>query len=341
MNQPHRLPRWVPLVAVVLAGLPACRVTSIPIWGPALAPDNAAEVETIADIPYGEEPEPGSQRRHLDLFLPKDRTGFPVVLLVHGGAWMVGDNCCCGLYSAVGTFLAQRGIGAVLPNYRLSPGVKHPEHIKDVARAFAWVHAHLGAYGGCAEKIFVAGHSAGGHLAALLATDDTWLHEVGLNSGNIAGAIVLSGVYHIPEKTPPYTLGGWAPLAFRLGQVLPLRCQSGWCGNTPVLPGIPMPLNVFGPVFGDDPKVRADASPINHVRPGLPPFLIVYGEHDLPTLPDMAEEFHNALRNHGCASTLLMAEKRNHNSTMFKVIEENDPIGNAIIDFIYCHAPGH
>src|SRR5262249_56357633 len=83
---------------------------------------------------------------------------------------MGGDNRCCGLYSAVGEFLARQGIGVVLPNYRLSPEVKHPEHVKDIARAFAWTRAHIAQYGGDPDKIFLAGHSAGAHLVALPST---------------------------------------------------------------------------------------------------------------------------------------------------------------------------
>ena len=100
-------------------------------------------------------------RHRVDLYLPKQAGPFPVLMLVHGGAWTIGDNRCFGLYSTVGEFLASRGIGVVMPNYRLSPAVKHPEHIKDVARAFAWTRANIAKHGGDPERIFLAGHSAG------------------------------------------------------------------------------------------------------------------------------------------------------------------------------------
>src|SRR5262249_46346472 len=153
--------------------------------------------DRIRDLAYYDGPDADPYRHRLDLFLPKGRKGFPVVVLVHGGAWIVGDNRCCGLYSSVGEFLASQGIGAVLPNYRLSPQVKHPEHIHDVARAFGWTRNHISEYGGCPDKLFLAGHSAGGHLVALLATDEKYLKAQGLRTADIKGVIAVSGVYRI------------------------------------------------------------------------------------------------------------------------------------------------
>src|SRR5207237_6481418 len=160
-----------------------------------------------------------SFRNRLDLYLPKGKKDFPVVFLVHGGAWMLGDNRCCGLYSSVGEFLASQGIGVVLPNYRLSPAVKHPEHVKDVARAFAWARAHIADHGGRPDRLFVAGHSAGGHLVALLATDETYLRAEGLQAADVRGVVAFSGVYRIPPGKMSATLGGATPLAFRFDEM--------------------------------------------------------------------------------------------------------------------------
>jgi acetyl esterase/lipase len=345
MKQPQRLVRvvrrfspWAVLVALVGLAIPACRVTDLAIWDPPPAPPDAPEVERIRDVPYGEGAGPDSSKRQLDLFLPRGLKDYPVVLLVHGGFWMTGDNRCCGLYPSVASFLARHGLGIALPNYRLSPGVKHPEHIKDVARAFAWVHAHIAEYGGCPDKMVVAGHSAGGHLVTLLATDETWLKAEGLRPTDIKGVIATSGVYHIPEAKQNYALGGSTPQAYRLNQTLPIRRPSSSVPPQTVnRPGIPVQLDVFGPIFGSDPEVRANASPFHHIHPGLPPFLICYADHDLPSLPGMAEEFHQALRAQGCECQLLKVENRNHNSIMFRAIEENDPVGRAMLEFIRGH----
>src|SRR5262249_14683330 len=151
---------------------------------------------------------------------------YPVVILVHGGAWMLGDNRCCGLYSSVGEFLASQGIGAVLPNYRLSPGVKHPEHIKDLARAFAWTRNHIAEHGGNPERIFLVGHSAGGHLVALLATDEKYLNAEGCRAADIKGVVGISGVYNIPPGKLDVHLFGGSSDSMNFDKISPLRGDS-------------------------------------------------------------------------------------------------------------------
>jgi acetyl esterase/lipase len=322
-------------VALALSALPACRVTDVPLWGRTESPPtDVCGVERIRGISYYDGPQADSGKHRLDLFLPKGKTDYPVVILVHGGAWIVGDNRCCGLYSSVGEFLAGQGIGAVLPNYRLSPSVKHPEHIKDLARAFAWTRKHIAEHGGRADEIFLMGHSAGGHLVALLATDEEYLNEEGCRSTDIKGVIGLSGVYRITPGKMNVHLGGHSDDSFRLDEMTPLRGASSASKPTEGSGGLPLSVDVFGLVFGDDPKVRLAASPVHYVRPGLPPFLFLNAEKDLPSLPRMAEEMHEALLREGCESHLMRIERRNHNSICFRAIETNDPAAKAILEFI-------
>jgi acetyl esterase/lipase len=303
-------------------------LTDLTLWK--ANPGPGAEVRRVTEIRYCDGPPQEVHRHRLDLFLPKDRKNYPVIVLVHGGAWLLGDNRCCGLYSSVGEFLASRGIGVVLPNYRLSPQVKHPEHVKDIARAVAWTHRHISEYGGNPNQLFLVGHSAGGHLVALLATDEKYLKAEGLAGKNIRGVVGVSGVYHIPPGNVEATLGG----SFRLDQLFPPRgTTSKWVNWG----GIPLSVNVYGAGFGDDAKVRADASPINHVRSGLPPFLLVNAENELPTLANMAEEFCKALKQNGCDARRTVVRERNHNSVLFCAIQSSDPMAKALEAFVAEH----
>jgi acetyl esterase/lipase len=341
MTPSRRFPRasWhfaLPWLLLALLGVPACRLTDVPLWKPAApAPTDAYAVEHVWDVAYYDGPDADAHCHHLDLFLPRGLKDYPVVVLVHGGGWICGDNRACGLYSAVGECLARQGIAAVLPNYRLSPKVKHPEHVKDVARAVAWTRAHIAAHGGCPSQLFVAGHSAGGHLVALLATDETYLRAVGLQTADLQGVIAISGVYQLPPDPQCLTVGGATAVTLHLDEVLPVRHPAaGGCTPLAVMPGLPIRLNIFRLAFGNDPAVRADASPLTHVRPGLPPFLIVFGEKDLPTLPEMAEEFHHALVGLGCDSQLLRVKDRNHNSIVFRAYQSDDPVARAMVEFV-------
>ena len=167
---------------------------------PSAATDHKVyDVEIKHDLTYTDGAEADLKKHKLDLYLPKGKTDFPVVMFVHGGGWVFGDKVFFGVHEGVGKMFARHGIGAVVTNYRLSPGVKHPEHIKDVARAFAWTHQHIAEFGGRPDELFLCGHSAGGQLVSLLATDESYLKAEGLSLKNIKGVMPISGVYSIPD----------------------------------------------------------------------------------------------------------------------------------------------
>jgi acetyl esterase/lipase len=205
----RRLRRLTILFGVLAGALPA---------DPARAdgPDRKnGHVQVVRNIAYceGEGADPVHHR--LDLYLPKGQKGFPVVFIVHGGSWTRGNKNHLGIYAALGRCFARHGIGMVSINYRLSPAVKHPEHVKDVARAFAWVHKNIAQYGGRPDEIFVAGHSAGGHLVALLATDERYLKAEGLTLKAVRGAIPVSGVYTLPDHPILHRAFGKDPAVLR------------------------------------------------------------------------------------------------------------------------------
>lgn len=263
------------------------------------------------DIEYRKpvEGETGAHNK-LDLYMPEGAKDYPVVLLVHGGAWMMGDKKWDQV-PGIGRELAKRGIGAVGINYRLSPAVKHPEHIRNVADAFAWVNKHIGEFGGRGDRLTIMGHSAGGHLVALLATNDQYLKAVGLSRDNIQGVIGVSGVYQISEMA-----------LNMLGQ----RRRPAADGTTPP------PL--FEQIFGTTPGAARDASPLTFIRAGLPPFLLVYAEKDMPTLGLQAMALDAALKAQKNISTLMKVDGRNHGTVMWWAAKPGDPVLNAAIEFI-------
>lgn len=324
------------ILSIAFLTVLGCRVTDAPVFLDTKGVSGFSDFEEVKDVPYASDLKLQPFRHKLDLILPAGKKDYPVVVLVHGGAWVVGDNRCCGLYTAVGRFLASQGIGVVLPNYRLSPAVKHPEHVKDLAKVMLWTRGNIEKFGGNPNRVFLMGHSAGGHLVSLLATDESYLQAEGLRSADIKGVISVSGVYHIPRGIFEFTFGGTGPLAFRADQVFPI---SGESKPEPAsqFAGLPGKLDIFAPVFGNDGLDRERASPITYVRPGLPPFLIMTAEKDLPSLPGMAEEFHSALLREGCDARLLRFERRNHNSLMFTATRPEDPAAAAMLEFIRSH----
>jgi acetyl esterase/lipase len=134
------------------------------------------------------------QKHILDVFSPQGLTHAPVLLFIHGGGWRSGDK---NIYPFVGRTFARQGLVTVNISYRLTPEVQHPGHIQDVARAFAWIYKNIAQYGGNPSQIFVTGHSAGGHLTALLALNKKYLQAEGLSTDLIKAALPISGVFNL------------------------------------------------------------------------------------------------------------------------------------------------
>ncbi|MBW3630189.1 MAG: alpha/beta hydrolase [Gemmatimonadetes bacterium] len=166
------------------------------IWAAASAPAcssrRAAEslllgdhFERSADLAYG----PGPRQR-LDVYRPEDADRpRPVVLFLYGGRWQSGSRA---EYRLIGNALTRRGIVTVIPDYRLYPDTIFPAWVEDAARAVAWTRENVGRFGGDPAQIFVVGHSAGAHTAALLALDEEYLQRVGA-AGAVLGFVSIAG----------------------------------------------------------------------------------------------------------------------------------------------------
>jgi acetyl esterase/lipase len=159
-------------------------------------PQISSNVELLADISYTEGAPADADKHKLDLYLPRDKKDFPVLVFLHGGSWRTGDR---SLYRALGDRLARAGIGVVIPSYRLMPQNPHPAQIEDVAAAFAWVAQNISQHEGDKSRIYLAGHSAGAHLAALLALDEKYLGKFALPRTSIRGVVAMSGVYNVDK----------------------------------------------------------------------------------------------------------------------------------------------
>jgi acetyl esterase/lipase len=156
----------------------------------------SSNVELQSGISYTDGAPADADKHKLDLYLPRDQKNFPVLVFLHGGSWRTGDR---SLYKALGNRLARAGIGAAIPSYRLMPQNPHPAQIEDVAAAFAWVVRNIAEHGGDPSRIYLCGHSAGAHLAALLALDEKYLKKYDLDRTAIRSVIAMSGVYDVDK----------------------------------------------------------------------------------------------------------------------------------------------
>lgn len=124
----------------------------------------------------------------------------PVVIYFYGGSWRDGRR---EDHRFVGAALAKRGVLVLMPDYRKAPAHPFPAFMEDAAAATAWARTHAASLGGDPEQIFLMGHSAGAHIAALLAADARYLKAVDMAPRDLAGVIGLAGPYDFLPITDP------------------------------------------------------------------------------------------------------------------------------------------
>ena len=162
-----------------------------------LTPGDGGVRRLVDGAAFGRDP-----RQRLDVWAPKASAGpLPVVVFFYGGSWNSGIR---DGYGFVARALAARGFVVVVPDYRLVPQVRWPAFVEDGAAAMAWTLANIAAHGGDPARVAVMGHSAGAHIALLLALDRRW----GVADG-IRAAVGLAGPYDFL----PFTAGGAADAA--------------------------------------------------------------------------------------------------------------------------------
>jgi acetyl esterase/lipase len=154
----------------------------------------STDVLRVADIAYGE-----LDRQQLDIYLPGGAVQRPVIIFVHGGYWDTGSKD--DYLFLADTFIAE-GYAVVIPNYRLVPTVTFPAYIEDIAQAVAWVFDNASEYNFDLSRITLMGHSAGAHMAALVAFDERYLAAFGYSNTALHSFIGLAGPYNFLPLDP-------------------------------------------------------------------------------------------------------------------------------------------
>jgi len=144
---------------------------------------------------YGSDP-----LQRLDLWRPAGSGPAPLILFVHGGGWTRGDKDNATGSTKVAHLLG-RGYAVASIDYRLVPRATVEQQAGDVALALAWLRTHAAANGIDPHRIVLMGHSAGAHLVALVGTDPSYLHAVGLDYRAIRGVVPIDGAaYDVPRQ---------------------------------------------------------------------------------------------------------------------------------------------
>jgi len=169
-----------------LIGLLSCCLSACSPLG-LLSTLSSSHLQQSGTHAYGDAP-----RQTLDVHLPQDaQPNADVVLFIYGGRWQFGSK---DEYRFVADGLAQSGFITVIPDYRLYPQVDWSDFLDDSAAAYRWVEAYIAGFGGNPQRIFLMGHSAGAHMAAMVALDPKLRQKAGVKHPP-CGLIGLAGPY--------------------------------------------------------------------------------------------------------------------------------------------------
>lgn len=199
--------------------------------------------------------------QQLNIFEPKKpKSPKDVLIFIHGGNWNSGRK---SQYSLIGRNWTKRDIVYVIIDYPLSPAATYKEMAEYSAKSVKWVKENIQNYGGNPDRIFISGHSAGGHLAALISIDDQYFQKLGM-ANPIKGLILIDAA-------------GLDMYGYLLDEKFPKD-------------------HTYYKTFTSDQKLWKDASPLYHLHKGMPPMTIFRGEKTYPSIVLSNEKFIKAMQ---------------------------------------------
>jgi len=272
------------------------RKAVLDIYTPLLAARRNDDVTVLRGLPYGPHP-----RQRLDVFQPRPKPGqvdgVPVVMFVHGGAFVRGDmNSNQEIYGNVLQYFANSGMLGINVEYRLAPETSFPGGSQDIAAAVDWVRGHAAQYGGNPRHIILIGHSAGGAHAASYVADPRVRPEHG---PGIAGLVLVSA-----------------------------RLRADMLPDNPNAAGVKA-------YWGDDATVHEQVSPLSHAENVDVPLMIAIAEYENPYLDVYAAEFFARVsRAKRRAPRFVQLMKHNHTSIVAHFNTAEAALGQQMLDFI-------
>ncbi|MGB3851178.1 MAG: alpha/beta hydrolase [Tunicatimonas sp.] len=240
----------------------------------------------------------GTGVQHLNVYSPRrvDEPA-PVLIFIHGGSWKSGKK---ELYYYLGKRLARKGVVAVVIDYPLSPDAQYNEMAHSAACAVRWTQQHVADYGGDPDRIFVSGHSAGGHLAALITVRDGYFDTLGV-ANPIRGAVLIDAagldMYgYLSEQAPEE--------------------------------------RKYQTAFTKDPATWKEASPLYHLHANLPPFLIYRGGKTYPSIAKSNDKFVEALKPYGISLDYRIQPGKKHIPMILQFMFSWNPRYREIVRFL-------
>jgi acetyl esterase/lipase len=257
------------------------------------------QISGFNNITYLQGDSLGIPQQKLTVFSPKKRNGLEEVLIfIHGGSWNSGKK---SLYNFLGKRFARKGVVAVIIDYPLSPKADYLQMAISSVIAVQWVRNNIEQYGGNPDKIFVSGHSAGGHLAALISVRNEYFNLLGMENP-IKGCILID--------------------AAGLDMYGYMKEQNFAQGHT------------YLNTFTADPDTWKLASPLYHLHQQMPPFLIYRGEKTYPSIIKSTEKFIKALGNYTTKPAYKVQAGKKHIPMITQFLWTRNPLYDEILEFM-------
>lgn len=241
------------------------------------------ELPCTLDVAYGDSPV-----EILDIFPPLGGVPAPILLFFHGGYWRAGDK---SWFRYLARPFVERGAAVVVPKYGLCPDVAMDALIDQCRRAVAWAFRNAGEYGGDSARLFVSGHSAGGHIAGMMLATD-WAATEDLPANAIKGVTGLSGLYDLEP--------------IRLSKV-----------------NEPLGLSVESADRNSPTKLPLSAPP--------PPAILAYGSHESAEYGRQTAAYAETLRKAGGAPVSICVDGHHHFSILDAFGNPEHRLGQAVL----------
>jgi acetyl esterase/lipase len=240
--------------------------------------------------------------KKLNVFAPKDAQNLPVLIFIHGGSWNSGDK---KTYSLMAKKLARRSIVTVVINYPLAPDFQIQTMELAALRAVIWTKNHIAAFGGDPDQLFISGHSAGGHLAGLLATKEDSYHQF-KQENPLKGALLID------------------PAGLDMHWFLQETNKTG-------------DGDQYLDAFTADEKVWKEASPIYFLEGENLPILILEGEKTYPGIRLTIERFRKEAEKLGVPITYELYPNKKHIPMITQFFWGNKRAFQDVVNFIEEH----
>ncbi|QGS32675.1 alpha/beta hydrolase [Cupriavidus metallidurans] len=300
-------------VASAFPGLSSSQASAMLALGPRWTDDiqaNRRQVCTIYDSVHAAQPADGIRshaniaygthaRQRLDLYLPEGSAAGddrPVVVFVHGGAFIRGDkDASPHIYANVPRWCARQGYIGVNVEYRLAPEASYPAGAEDVAMALAWLRAHARAHGGDPGRIVLIGHSAGGsHVASCLSDP-----ACGENGSGVAGAVLVSA-----------------------------RLQADTLPDNPNANGV-------AAYYGSDPALQLAHAPMPFAGRLRVPLMVAFAEFENPYLDLYALQYAARVREaQGRSPRVVQVARHNHTSIVAHLGTADTTLSQTLSEFL-------